>query len=146
LQTSAVGMVGASATMPGTKSFGDLTPEDFLRVLVAELVHQDPLEPMDNQALLEQLTQIRSLQTSMTLTANLNNLISQQSLATGSDLIGRFVTAMDSEGNVASGVVESVRVADGTVYLVIGDLAVPVESVIEVRQADVEGATDGSSD
>jgi len=144
LQTLPVGLSDVTATASTSKSFADLTTDDFLRVLVAELIHQDPLEPMSNQDLLGQLTQIRSLESSMSLTANLTNLIAQQRLSTASSLIGRFVTAMDSDGSVASGVVESVRVVNGISYLVIGDVSVPVELVVEIREAEVEGATDGS--
>ena len=33
--------------------------QDFLNLLVTELMHQDPLQPMDNQQLLSQLSEIR---------------------------------------------------------------------------------------
>ena len=146
MDASAVGAAtSAYSTTSTAKSYEDLTPEDFLQILIAELTSQDPFEPMDNGELLNQLSDISSLQSNVNLSDNLSNLIAQQRLSTASTLIGRFVTAMDSEGQVASGVVESVRVVDGVPYLVLGEWSVPVESVVEVSEVEVEEATDGSS-
>jgi flagellar basal-body rod modification protein FlgD len=84
--TSAVSTIGSS----------DLGKDDFLKLLTAQLAHQDPLNPMDNTAFVAQLAQFSSLEQMQNVNTNLSTsiLLSQSvnnSLAT--TLIGREVQA-----------------------------------------------------
>ena len=51
----------ASATSPGTSS-GDISSNDFLTLLVTEMKNQDPTQPTDPNAYIQQLTEVNSLQ------------------------------------------------------------------------------------
>ncbi len=74
-----------------------LGKEAFLKLLVAQLTNQDPLEPMDNQEFLGQLSQYSSLEQLMNLNDTLslnNNLTMSVHNALMMNLIGKDVKVM----------------------------------------------------
>jgi flagellar basal-body rod modification protein FlgD len=97
-------------------AFNDLGSEDFLKLMVTQLTNQDPLEPTSNSELLEQISSIRNLELSTTLTDSLRTLTGQQRFASASSLIGQYVRgAPDESGAAVGGIVSAVRFeADGT--------------------------------
>jgi flagellar basal-body rod modification protein FlgD len=90
-----------------------------LKLLTTELTHQDPFEPTDNAALLEQLSSIRNMELSTTLTDSLRSLTDQQRFGSASALIGQSVTSAPNEvGQSISGMVIGIQFqADGQVVL-----------------------------
>ena len=40
-----------------------LSQEDFFQIMISEMQNQDPLEPLDNQQFLSQLTQMQTMET-----------------------------------------------------------------------------------
>jgi len=80
-----------------TPIYGDqsLGQDDFMRLLLEELSHQDPLNPMDSKEFTVQMTQFASLEGINDVNKNLNDLLSsQQSMqnATITNMIGKTVT------------------------------------------------------
>ena len=65
--------VGAAA---GESGFAALRSEDFIKVMLSELTNQDPFEPQDSAALLEQMSSLRNIESQLSL----------QNQARGSDL------------------------------------------------------------
>ncbi len=95
-------------------SFADLGSADFLKLLIMQLRNQDPLEPMGNAELLEQISSLREIELSTTLTDALRVLTGQQRFGSASSLIGQFVTGVSSEnGDAQSGIVVGVRFEEG---------------------------------
>lgn len=92
--------VTTAAGRTPARSIGDIDPNDFFRVLVAQLQQQDPLKPADNQALLQQMSMIRQLQSSTELQQTLSSLAAQQRMGTTASLIGKYVIGT---ANTASG-------------------------------------------
>ena len=91
-----------------------LGKDAFLQLLVSQLQNQDPLEPNDTQALLEQLSAIRSIESETKLTDSLTSLVERDEFATAAALIGREVRGLDESGLEAAGVVKSVsQTGDG---------------------------------
>ena len=43
-------------------AFSQLDSQDFFKLIIANLTNQDPLEPMDNQQLLEQIASLRQME------------------------------------------------------------------------------------
>jgi len=92
-----------------TTKTGDsvLDKDDFLTLLVTQLMNQDPLNPMDNTEFTAQLTQFSSLEELQNVNTNLEMLkLSQQAIhnTQALEMIGRNIAA--------SG--DSVTLADGT--------------------------------
>src|SRR6476660_2142954 len=114
---SLTSVTGATTTTPSSAASNkdvhdlkDLDINQFLQLMVSELTHQDPLNPMDNTQLVQQIGELRSIAASDQLTTTLQSLQTQQSLTTASGLIGKTVTALGSDGQDVTGSVTSVSV------------------------------------
>ena len=136
---------GISATDPLT-GFGssaaaqNLDRDAFMKLLVSQLQHQDPLSPVANEQFVAQLATFSSLEQLQGLNQNVvamialnqsNALLSQ--LTQSSALIGKQVSWTDFDTNEThSGTVESVKIVDGLAVLRIDGQDVPLASVSEV--------------
>lgn len=93
--------------------FGDMSSEDFMNIMFTELQNQDPFKPNDSAAMLEQLNSIRSIESDMQLTRQLQSIVTQNQLAGAGNLIGRFVEGIADGGvRVAGQVISVVRQGD----------------------------------
>ena len=75
------------------QNMDDLNSSDFLQLMIAELQQQDPLNPMDNHELVQQIGAIRDLSATTKLTSTLDTVLMGQNIATASGLIGKKVNA-----------------------------------------------------
>jgi len=82
--------------------------DQFLQLLIAELQHQDPLSPMDNSQILEQIGQIREISATNQLSDTLASVLTGQQMSTASSLIGKRVSALSDSGTNVAGVVDRV--------------------------------------
>ncbi|MFO0839157.1 MAG: flagellar hook capping FlgD N-terminal domain-containing protein [Phycisphaerae bacterium] len=159
MSTTAVGGVGGAASdvaSAGRSSRGitSLRSEDFFKILVTELQHQDPLAPSKTADMISQVSQIRSIENSAQLETTLDSLVRNQRSAGASDLIGKFVTATSTDENGTTqsfeGVVTGVRLtADGPAVLELDTGAtVPISQVQQVmtpEEADRRLAANASA-
>jgi flagellar basal-body rod modification protein FlgD len=138
----AIDSVGASATSVMPNGFSELGSEEFVKIIFTELSHQDPLQPNDTGALLEQLSTLRSIQSDMDLSDRLGAVVAQNELASAGTLIGRFITGMAEGHERVTGRVRSVtRSADGPVLNLDGNRRVPFSAVERMYdEAPVETA------
>lgn len=90
----------------------NLSIQDFLRILTAQLNNQDPLKPMDNQEFLAQLAQFTSLQQTQQMNEKLDSLLSIQAATQSVGLIGRTVDVQTASG-VQTGSVSALSFAGG---------------------------------
>lgn len=114
---------GTASSTSSTSASGlsALTSADFSKIIFAELGKQDPLQPSDTKALLEQISTLRTIQSNMDLTSNLQKLVSQGEFSSAATLIGKAVSGVTSSSARASGVVQAiVRTKDGT-FVQLGD-------------------------
>lgn len=84
-----------SGARSGPQGSGELGKEEFLRLLTAQMTHQDPLEPMDNTEFVAQLAQFSSLEQMMNIGSSVEQLALAQAVANGSNMvsfIGKEVT------------------------------------------------------
>jgi flagellar basal-body rod modification protein FlgD len=73
--TSATDTTAANAAM---KSSLGLSSDDFMKLFVAQLQNQDPLQPQDPGQMLDQLSQLTTVQQSYNTNTALNNLLTAQ--------------------------------------------------------------------
>ena len=113
-QYFATSSTGSSAS---TTPSGSLDKNAFLKLLVAQLKHQDPMSPMDGKDLAAQLAQftsveqLQNLNTAMatqTQASQMATLVGQSSLS--ASLIGRQVEAAGDQVMVPSSGSPSVKV------------------------------------
>src|SRR5882724_60511 len=89
----------ANALASATSSNQALGKDAFLKLLVAQISHQDPLKPMDDTAFVSQLAQFSSLEQTMGINTRLDALSTQmqggQNTAIAS-LVGKSITVKGS--------------------------------------------------
>jgi flagellar basal-body rod modification protein FlgD len=77
-----------------------LGKDDFLRLLVAQLKAQDPLNPMENTEFTAQLAQFSSLEQLSNVNENLKSLISYQTSTDNSQAVGFIGKTVNANGNL----------------------------------------------
>lgn len=142
---STVDALSSSSTPTTTASdaFGSLNSEQFVKIIFSELSNQDPLQPSDSKALLQELSTLRSIQSDMDLSSKLTSLVGQNEWTSASNLIGKSISGVSDSLERVQGTVKSVsRTADGAVLNLTTGVRVPVGSVDEVLgDATSSGAT-----
>lgn len=135
--TGATGSSGANSV--NGNGLNDVDMDTFLNLMITELQNQDPLNPTDNAALLEQIGQLRSISSNDRLVSTLTSFGNTQELTTASSLIGKKVTGLDVEGAEVSGEVSSVSVKidekdrnKRTVQVHVGNQIVDMKNVREI--------------
>lgn len=126
----------------------NLDKNAFMKLLVSQLQHQDPMSPVANEDFVAQLATFSSLEQLEGLNQNMvasialnqsNALLSQ--LTQSSALIGKQVNWQDFDSEQThSGTVESVKIVDGLATLRIDGKDVPLASVTEVLGTDGKGS------
>ncbi|MFO0832839.1 MAG: flagellar hook capping FlgD N-terminal domain-containing protein [Phycisphaerales bacterium] len=112
----AVSAVGSNSTGVATNGFSAMSTEDFTKIIFSELSHQDPMSPNDTNALLQQISTIRSIQSDTDLSDGLKNLVTQNEFASAATLIGQPVSGVSDQYARVQGTVKSVsRTANGPV-------------------------------
>lgn len=100
----------------GPNAFEALTSGQFLQIIFTELANQDPFEPNDSQAMLDQLATIRSIEADSQMSTKLTALVRQNELAAASGLIGSLVSGISLDNRRVADLVVSVsQTADGPV-------------------------------
>ena len=112
--------------------FNELSTSDFIRMMTAQLENQDPMEPMSNTEMLQQINQMRSITSSDRLTSSIEALTFGQALSTASGLIGKTVTGINTLGQDIEGKVDKVTIENGEARLFIGSSIVNVGSVTAI--------------
>ncbi|MCU0715104.1 MAG: flagellar biosynthesis protein FlgD [Pirellula sp.] len=135
--TGATGSSGANSV--NGNGLNDVDMDTFLNLMITELQNQDPLNPTDNAALLEQIGQLRSISSNDRLVSTLTSFGNTQELTTASSLIGKKVSGLDIKGDEVSGEVSSVSVKidekdrnKRTVQVHVGDQIVDMKNVREI--------------
>ena len=138
LSMSAIGSLPAGASTSTSLSatsdrFNELTMGDFIKMMVAELENQDPMNPMSNTEMLSQISQIRSITSNDQLSASIGALTLGQALSTASSLIGKTVTGVNTLNESVSGKVDKVTIEDGEAKLFVGSSIINVSNVTAIE-------------
>lgn len=138
IQTLA-GSGSSTGVSPGTGSSQSnplsslANPSTFLQLLVAQLQNQNPLNPMTGTQFMSQTAQMAETAMVDQLVTMEQQAVSAQQLGASTSLIGKQVTAQQSNGSVVSGTVSGVTV-DSTSgpMLEVGSALVPLSAVSQV--------------
>lgn len=127
---------GGGIAPAAERGFGALDSDEFTKLILTELGNQDPLEPNDTGALLEQLATIRSIESDTKLNTTLSAMTDRADFMGAAGLIGQRVTT-DSASETGPRLVVSVLQGEGGVSVKLQDGAVvPLRSVTGVFAAE----------
>lgn len=118
-----------------SSALGNLDTSQFLDLMIAELQNQDPLNPMDNAQMIEQIGQIRQIDASTKLATTLDAVLMGQNLSSASALIGKTITGLDADSKRITGTVDKVTVTDGVPKLHVGAKTITLNNVGEILPA-----------
>ena len=126
----AVPPVSSGSNATGVNKFAELSSESFVRIMTAELTSQDPLKPNDSNQILEQMSSLRSIESSTTLTNKLDQLVSQNQFAAASSLLGATVSGISENGTRQTGTALSiVRTTKGASLVLDNGFRIPVNNI-----------------
>lgn len=131
--------VGTTSIYKGVKTQEEkskLGKDDFLKLLVTQLRHQDPMQPMQDREFIAQVTQFSSLEQLINMNQTFSDYIkSQQGLSSHSTAIGKEIswTNPATQANQTAEV-EGVSLKQGKLfYLVNGGEEISVEQAYLIR-------------
>ncbi len=121
---------GTTDTLNSTSTSAmGLTSDDFMKLFLAQLQNQDPTQPVDDSAMLGELSQMTEISTLQGVQTSLQG----SQLAQSSALIGKNVVGIDVNGTAVNGVVTSVTQSnDAGLVLQVGSQYVKPDSVTSV--------------
>jgi flagellar basal-body rod modification protein FlgD len=127
-------LAGSSAyTATEAPSRNDQLDKDaFLKLLVAQLRYQDPLNPADPQDFMAQTAQFHSVEKLEELTELSTASNRAQQLAAASSLVGRTVSWYGEDGQIRSGTVLAGLPSPDSASLLVGDEEVPLDAVLRI--------------
>ncbi len=107
----------------GGKSISaDLDKDDFLKILITQLQHQDPTNPMQDKEFIAQMAQFSSLEQMTNMATSFGKLSSVLNSSEAQSLLGRNVEVIDGDKAVYGKVSQVVRgefplvMVDGSFY------------------------------
>ena len=120
----------STVTQLSSKTMGK---EDFLKLLMAEISNQNPLEPLDNKDMILQLSQFSALEGTQALNKNMESYISLSGFTSAATMIGKEVTYLDSKlGIPVVGTVQKISLADGSTDLIVDGKAISMSQVTSI--------------
>lgn len=144
---SDISAVGAPTTVAtagdgfSSTALQGIDKEMFLKLLVAQMKYQNPMNPVDSTEFLSQAAQYASVEQLENMATQQAEMRSLQMITVATGMVGNEVTAIDPATQAPiTGVVTSVQFDGTEPWLVIGNTLVPVTSVIEMRGAGNETA------
>lgn len=108
--------------------------EDFIRLFLAQLQFQDPLEPVDNREFLAQLAQFSALEQSRQLSQNTSDMLTMDAATQAVSLLNRQVDMSVIGGVTKSGTVVAVSFGTAGPELSVRDTAGTVTTGVRLSQ------------
>jgi flagellar hook assembly protein FlgD len=146
--TTAGNTVDRSKLPTQSDKFSSIGLEQFITLMVTELQNQDPLNPMDNAQLLDQLSNMQSITSTKKLTETLDAVMLGQNLSNAGGLIGKVVNGLTDTGDEVTGTVDKATLAGNVPYLNIGDQSIRISNfrLIFPPDTDLDEAVAGVAD
>jgi flagellar basal-body rod modification protein FlgD len=108
-----------AATQDVSGTNAQMGKDQFLKLFVAQLQHQDPMNPMEDGDFMGQMASFSTLEQVTNMAAANQAIATNLQLSQSVGLIGRTVTWMDESDATHTGVVEKVTQIDGTSVLTV---------------------------
>ena len=110
---------------------------DYLSLLSVQLQNQDPIDPVDQDQIVNDLTQFSILEGIQNLNATFEEVLQLQELTQGVDLVGKKIEYLDPQsGEVANGVADRLLNSNGSIRVSVGNQTINLSDVISISQND----------
>ena len=131
----------STQTQPSQLPQQTLGQADFLKLLVAQLSSQDPMNPVSNADFAAQMAQFSTLQTTQTMQKNMAavqagvGVLEANSLLS---LLGKTVSLQTADGRTVTGVVSSLQYQSGNPTITVNGQAYSVTQVTSISQTQTQ--------
>jgi flagellar basal-body rod modification protein FlgD len=121
------------STNNSISSLSNITANQFLQLIVAQLQNQDPLNPVTPSSFMNGLASLDTVASINSLNASFASVLQLEQLTDGSNLIGKTVTYTPSSGGpAATGTVSGLSVQNGQFVLQVGNAQVGLSQITSV--------------
>ena len=150
LNTDTARMAMATTPAPTTAPSGGATTtadpqamgkDTFLKLLVAQLKYQNPMQPVDSSQFMAQTAQFTMVEKLEAMAAQTDALVAGEASQRAAGLLGRQVTYLDDQGAAQTGVVTGTRFGSDGPVLLLGTTEIPLSGVREVALAPAAPTT-----
>ncbi|WP_298829713.1 flagellar hook capping FlgD N-terminal domain-containing protein [uncultured Planococcus sp.] len=138
ISTASTGSAATLTPAAKTEATNALGQDAFLKILVTQMKHQDPMEPLKDTEFIGQMAQFTSLEQLTNLNKTMTQFVSNQgtsSLADYAHLIGTSIK-WESETGSGEGIVKALSSKNSELMAEIEgtDVKVPIESIQRVEK------------
>ncbi len=107
-----------------------VSKDEFLKLFVAQLKNQSPMDPLKGHEFIAQLAQFSSVEQLTSLNASFADTMKFQQLTGGSEFIGKKATYVDpAGGGTAEGVIQGAMILDDSISVVIQNREIPIANI-----------------
>ena len=130
----------AQTAEPTDGATGQVDPQTmgkdtFLKLLVAQLKYQNPMEPVDSSQFMAQTAQFTMVEKLQAMAAQTDALVAGEASQRAAGLLGRQVTYLDDQGAAQTGVVTGTKFGTDGPVLKVGSTEISLSAVREVSLA-----------
>ncbi|MBK8189716.1 MAG: hypothetical protein IPK79_04635 [Vampirovibrionales bacterium] len=113
----------------GNVGTGKLDSNAFMKLLMAQLTHQDPMNPIEDAQFISQQAQFAQLEKTDQM---LSVMKSSNLLGQAGSLVGRTVDIKATDGSLIRGRVDSVKISADSVNINVGGKAYAVDQIQQI--------------
>lgn len=109
---------------------------DYLQLLTVQLRHQDPIDPVDQEGLINDLTQFSILEGIESMNTSFQDMLKIQELTQGLGFVGKNVTYQDPvSGAIQSGQATELFTAQDSLSVLVNGQPVAISNIVSVSQS-----------
>lgn len=128
---------GNTAASETKSKDGSLGKDEFLKILLAQIKNQDPMQPMEDKEFIAQMAQFTSVEQLTNMSTELKQL--RQSMSLSPELIGKSVNWTDKDSAGAevqkTGIVEAITFKKGVQYALVDGTEVTMDKLTKIWKA-----------
>jgi flagellar basal-body rod modification protein FlgD len=136
--TNVTSLGGATQSSGKTSSTTNSLQDTFLQLLLANLKSQNPMEPMSNEQMVQQMTELNSLQELQKISLALKSMSKTNDFMSATGLVGKTVTYLDGDEKEQTGTVDSISINGDNVLLNVGSAEVSLSQIVSVTNPEEE--------
>ncbi len=119
--------------LKGKKNNDEIQKDQFMKLLVTQLKHQNPLDPMKDREFIAQMAQLTSLEKMEKVREGMDRLINSSQNGSLYNLLGKKVTFVNDGGRQEIGAVEAVEFKGNQGFLQINKMSINPKRVVRVE-------------
>jgi flagellar basal-body rod modification protein FlgD len=116
----------------------ELDKDAFMKILVTQLQHQDPSQPMNDREFIAQMAQFSALEQMNKVATSIDQLNRLSSMTLGAQMLGTTVTWHDDQGAEQTGTVTAVKNVGGIVQVQVGEKLIDLVHIEQIHQQGPE--------